>query len=75
MSPETIKAVIRALEQDLGNAEDNYYRASSAFKNCTPAQMDAEYGQSGETRQAILDGYQQWRDRAKKALEEFKTNA
>ena len=45
---------IKALKNQKG---DDSYRAKMAFRNCTPEQMQQEYGQSGETRQAILDGY------------------
>ncbi len=36
---------------------DDYERASLAFRQCTPEQMQELYGQSGRTRQAILDDY------------------
>ena len=49
----------RALDNAKG---DNLERATAAFRNCTPEQMQQEYGQSGETRQAILDGYKAARE-------------
>ncbi len=48
------KMAIQALEDKKG---DDTYRAKMAFRNCSPEQMKQEYGQSGETRQAILDSY------------------
>lgn len=50
-----IKAVLLdALRQYRG---DNYERAMHAFKGLTPEQMAQEYGQSGFTRQELLDIY------------------
>ena len=49
---------IRALQQMRG---DNLERATAAFRGMTPAQMSEEYGQSGQTRRAILDEYQKER--------------
>lgn len=45
-----------ALEQHRG---DDLYRARMAFKNCTPQQMQQEYGQSGQTRAQIIAQYEQ----------------
>ena len=36
---------------------DDLYRAQCAFKNCTSEEMNQELGQSGRTRQQVLDGY------------------
>lgn len=70
MSPETKQAIIDGLKADLGNAGDNLYRAIAAFRKCPEDEMRQKYGQSDQTRQEILDGYQRWYDAAKKALEE-----
>ena len=70
MSPETKKAIINGLKADLDNAGDNLYRASAAFRGMPPTMLQEEYGQSGRTRQDIIDGYQRWYNAAKKALEE-----
>jgi len=52
---KTVKEfVLSCIERTRG---DDLYRAQCAFKNCTPDQMNEEYGQSGQTRQQILDGY------------------
>lgn len=37
---------------------DNLHRARNAFRNCTPAELAAEYGQSGKTRAEILADYE-----------------
>jgi len=47
---------IRALETYRG---DNLSRARWAFKGTPPEDMQKEYGQSGQTRAAILAGYEQ----------------
>ncbi len=70
MTAETRRRIIQALESDLGNAADNLHRARAAFKGRTPEQMAEHYGQSGESCQSILDGYQEWHDKASAALQE-----
>jgi len=45
---------IEALKSQKG---DDTYRAKLAFRNCTPEQMQQEHGESGESRQTILDRY------------------
>ena len=52
---EQKQQAIKALEQMRG---DDLYRARSAFRNCTPAQMAEKYGQSDQTRTEILAGYE-----------------
>lgn len=47
--------IIELLENQRG---DNLIRARHAFSSCTPEQMQEEYGQSGKTRQQILDDYE-----------------
>lgn len=47
--------LLAALNNYLG---DDLYRAKSAFRNCTPEQMQGLYGESGKTRQQIVDEYQ-----------------
>jgi hypothetical protein len=46
---------IRALGNMMG---DNTARARAAFRNCTPEQMQEQYGQSGQTRAQILADYE-----------------
>lgn len=60
-----IRRAIQAL------TSDDLERATAAFRNCTPEQMKQEYGQSGRTRQEILDGYQRERDLNREAKEYF----
>jgi tryptophan 2,3-dioxygenase len=71
MKAETCKKIKQALENDLGNAADNLYRARSAFNGLSADAMEGQYGQSGETRQQILDGYQKWYDEAKSVLDDY----
>jgi len=46
--------IIRALESFRG---DNLARAEQAFHGLSSAQMQQAYGNSGQTRQQIIDGY------------------
>lgn len=57
---------VKALEQYRG---DDLYRARAAFRNCTPEQMRAAYGQSGKTRAEILAEYEQHDKAVSDALE------
>lgn len=40
---------------------DNLERAERAFRHYSPAQMQEEHGQTGQTHQQILDGYRKAR--------------
>ena len=51
---ELIKFIADAIECRRG---DDLYRARSAFRNFTPEQMNEFHGQSGFTRQQIVDQY------------------
>ena len=48
-----------AVAHMVGNAEDNLHRAKAAFKRYTPEQMQEQHGESGRTRKAIVDGYEE----------------
>lgn len=52
---------------------DNAYRARMAFRGRTPEQMQELYGQSGETCQAILDGYEKEEREHQAAIDWVKT--
>jgi len=56
---------IQALEQMRG---DDLYRARAAFRNCTPAQMQEQYGESGKTRAKIIEGYEAYESRIDAAI-------
>ena len=56
---------IRALERMMG---DDTARAKAAYRNCTPEQMQQEYGQSGQTRAQILAGYEEHDDKVQAAI-------
>ncbi len=45
----------QALEQFRG---DDLYRAKAAFRGLSTAEMNKEYGQSGQTRAEIVRGYE-----------------
>lgn len=53
---------IRALSNMMG--DDSALAIRAAFRNCTPEQMQQEYGESGKTRAQILADY----DRIEKAI-------
>jgi hypothetical protein len=53
-----MKTIPEFIIQCLENAKgDDSYRAKLAFKGMTHQQMQEKHGQSGKTRQQILDGY------------------
>lgn len=54
MTPTTRCIVLAALVQYRG---DDYARATAAFRNCSPRQLDEQYGQSGKTKRQILEEY------------------
>jgi len=47
---------------------DDLERARACFKVYSPAEMQRQHGQSGETRQQILDAYQRHVDRVERAI-------
>ena len=56
MSHSNKQIVLQALGQMRG--DDRIDRARAAFKNCTQAQMNEQYGKSGRTRMQILSEYE-----------------
>lgn len=52
-----------------GSFGDDLERAKAAFRNHTPDDMRRQYGQSGQTCQQIVDGYQADRDERQAALD------
>lgn len=69
MREETL--IRKAIEQQLGGAQDNLYRARAAFKHIPPDEMDKQHGQSGRTRADILREYEEWEYDCKCALAYF----
>jgi len=67
MTSETKKLVLQGLSTLRG---DNLERAEMAFRGLSVAQMQEQHGQSGETRQAILDGYREHVEAVEAAIEE-----
>ena len=60
--------LIRLAKANLVDASDNLNRAKHAFSSCTEEQLDQPYGQSGQTKREIVDGYQRWYDDAEATL-------
>ena len=54
-----------AIKRQLGQAEDNLFRAKLAGRRSDVTQ---QWGESGQTLQQIIDGYQREVDRWKRAL-------
>ena len=50
--------VIQAAERMLGGAGDNLQRAKLSFGSLSSEFMQKQFGQSGQTCQQVLDGYQ-----------------
>ena len=70
MAKETVKEfVIDCIKQHRG---DDLYRAQCAFGNCTPTEMNELYGESGQTRQQIIDGYKAHQQKCNEAIETVK---
>jgi hypothetical protein len=57
--------VIAAVKSQLSNAEDNLYRAKHAALTCDPSK---QWGQSGQTLNEIIAGYDAEVARWKRAL-------
>ena len=69
MREETL--IRKAIERQLGDAQDNLYRAQAAFRYMTPEEMSKQHGQSGRTRADILREYEEWEYDCKSALAYF----
>jgi hypothetical protein len=61
--------VKQAVRDKLGAAQDNLHRARAAFRGCDAKAMAEQHGESGETRAAVLAGYESEVQRWEKALE------
>lgn len=66
MKADIKQTLLRALELA---KDDSLERATWAFRNCTPEQMQEVYGVSGSTRQEILDSYRAARQKVLAAME------
>lgn len=60
--PEIRKTLLRAIERARLDAVDELSRARSAFGRLSPSQLREQHGDSGCTRQQILDELQAHRD-------------
>ena len=67
MNPDIVKAV----QAQLGNAQDNLHRARAAFRGLSPQELSEQpYGESGRTRAQIVAGYEEEEARWLKALDD-----
>lgn len=69
MKEETL--IRKAIERELGDAQDNLYRAQASFRYMTPDEMGKQHGQSGRTRADILMDYEDRVYDCKRALAYF----
>lgn len=69
-SPTPKETVMYALMNYRG---DDYARAQLAFRGMTDEQMSEQYGESGSTRQQILDGYREHDQQVQAAIDYAKT--
>lgn len=72
LKESTISIILAALCAYRG---DKLERAKSAWRGYSPAEMREKYGQSGETRQEILDGYQRHVDAVESAIADVRKAA
>lgn len=68
MNKETKQFIVSCIEQHRG---DDFYRAGLEFRDCTPKEMSQPYGQSGQTRQQILDSYKEHERQCNEAVTEL----
>ncbi len=66
---EKIEYILSAIARSDG---DDLERAQHHFRGLTPVQMQEQHGQSGKTRQQILDEYVEYRLKNIEAREFFK---
>jgi len=64
------KDIRYAIQSQIGNARDNLHRAQAAARRFDPT---LQYGESGQTLQQIIDGYQAEVDRWERALASLAT--
>ena len=69
LSLEVKNTILSALAQYRG---DDLERAKAAFRGCSPAQMQEQYGASGKTRAEIVADYQRHADRVSAAVAAIK---
>ncbi len=66
------EAEIQYIRNALGRARgDDLERAECAFRGMTAEELDEQYGQSGRTRQQILDEYRESAARHTRAVAAF----
>lgn len=74
MTPALKTKLLRLLQSDLGNAQDNAYRARLAFGRMTDQELDRKYGQSDRTCREIRDGCESWVAETTAAIAELETS-
>jgi hypothetical protein len=68
MTPEIKADIEKLIRDEIGRAEDNLFRAECAARKHDPRK---QWGESGQTLQQIIDGYQAQNDRYLRALAAF----
>lgn len=58
--------ILRVMQEQRG---DGLYRAEQAFRNCSPKEMQQEYGASGITKADLLARYRKHHDAFSEAIE------
>lgn len=58
--------LLELAQNDLGSARDNLARARAAARECDPSK---QWGQSGQTLNEIIAGYEEWERDAMDALD------
>jgi len=66
---QNIKLAIEAVYASRG---DDFQRAKLAFRGLSKEEMQEQHGESGQTRQEILDGYRAYQDKCDEAIEYLK---
>lgn len=61
------KRLAALAKDDLGAARDNLARARAAARNCDPSKL---WGESGQTLNEIIAGYERWEREALETLKE-----
>lgn len=69
MKIETKQFIIDCVNQ---HRSDDLIRAKVAFRNLSSERMQEQYGRSGQTRQQILDGYEEREQQCNSAIAELK---
>lgn len=64
--------IINLITRDIGNSQDNLYRAKRAFRDFSEEQLSREHGTSGQTPKEIMAEYQRVVDETEECLDWIK---